>query len=121
MRLAGEDDDYQPVDGDDEEDEEEKATSRRRRANDEHDDDDNDDNEQEVATTNPDDNDDDGEDLLESLERDYQHIPELDTYGTAGLNDQDYDVMTAFMALSCGGMTAATRSKRNAHAIFKLQ
>ena len=114
MRLAGEDDDYQPVDGDDEEDEEEEeeeeeATSRRRRADDDHDDDDNDDNEQEVATTNPDDNDDDGEDLLESLERDYQHIPELDTYGTEGLNDQDYDVMTAFMALSCGGMTAATR------------
>ena len=106
MRLAGEDDDYQPVDGDD--DEEEEATSRRRRANDEHDDDDNDDNEQEVATTSPDDNDDDGEDLLESLERDYQHIPELDTYGTEGVDDQDYDVMTAFMALSCGGMTAAT-------------
>ena len=79
--------------------------------------------EQEVATTNPDDNDDDdgGEDLLESLERDYQHIPELDTYGTAGLNDQDYDVMMAFLALSCEGMTAATRSKRNAHTISKLQ
>ena len=89
MRLAGEDDDYQH-----------------------HDDDDNDDNEQEVATTNPDDNDDDGEDLLESLERDYQHIPEPDTYGTEGVDDQDYAVMTAFMALSCGGMTAATRSKR---------
>ena len=108
MRLAGEDDDYQPVDGDDEEEEEEEATSRRRRANDEHDDDDNDDNEQEVATTSPDDNDDDGEDLLESLERDYQHIPEPDTYGTEGVDDQDYDVMTAFMALSCGGMTTAT-------------
>ena len=96
MRLAGEDDDYQPVDGDDEEDEEEEATSRRRRADDDHDDDDNDDNEQEVATTNPDDNDDDGEDLLESLERDYQHIPELDTYGTEGVDDQDYDGSDGF-------------------------
>ena len=34
-----------------------------------------------------------GEDLLEHAERDYQRIEALDTYGTEGLDDRDYDAM----------------------------
>ena len=34
-----------------------------------------------------------GEDLLEHAERDYQRIEALDTYGTEGLDDRDYDDM----------------------------
>lgn len=39
------------------------------------------------------DDEDDGEDLLDNAERDYQHIPALDTYGTEGLDDTEYDTM----------------------------
>ena len=35
----------------------------------------------------------DGEDLLENAERDYQRIEALDTYGTEGIDDRDYDGM----------------------------
>jgi len=35
----------------------------------------------------------DGEDLLDNAERDYQHIAALDTYGTEGIDDRDYDSM----------------------------
>jgi DNA replication licensing factor MCM2 len=33
----------------------------------------------------------DGEDLLENAERDYQRIEALDTYGTEGMDDREYD------------------------------
>lgn len=35
----------------------------------------------------------DGEDLLDNAERDYQRIAALDTYGTEGLDDREYDAM----------------------------
>eukprot|EP00977_Amphora_coffeiformis_P017256 scaffold5533_cov159-Amphora_coffeaeformis.AAC.12 len=35
----------------------------------------------------------DGEDLMENAERDYQRIEALDTYGTEGIDDRDYDMM----------------------------
>ena len=35
----------------------------------------------------------DGEDLMENAERDYQRIEALDTYGTEGIDDRDYDLM----------------------------
>lgn len=35
----------------------------------------------------------DGEDLLENAERDYQRIAALDTYGTEGLDDAEYEEM----------------------------
>jgi DNA replication licensing factor MCM2 len=38
-----------------------------------------------------DDEDEDGEDLIENAERDYQRIEALDTYGTEGIDDADYD------------------------------
>lgn len=34
-----------------------------------------------------------GEDLLENAERDYQYIEALDTYGTEGIDDRDYEAM----------------------------
>ena len=34
-----------------------------------------------------------GEDLMESMEKDYQRIEALDTYGTEGIDDRDYDPM----------------------------
>lgn len=35
----------------------------------------------------------DGEDLVENAERDYQRIEALDTYGTEGIDDRNYDAM----------------------------
>ena len=35
----------------------------------------------------------DGEDLLENMERDYQRIEALDTYGTEGIDDRDFGAM----------------------------
>lgn len=35
----------------------------------------------------------DGEDLLDNAERDYQRIDALDTYGTEGIDDRDYNSM----------------------------
>jgi DNA replication licensing factor MCM2 len=35
----------------------------------------------------------DGEDLMENAERDYQRIEALDTYGTEGIDDRDYESM----------------------------
>ncbi|KAL3943743.1 MAG: hypothetical protein SGBAC_002166 [Bacillariaceae sp.] len=35
----------------------------------------------------------DGEDLMENAERDYQRIDALDTYGTEGIDDRNYDLM----------------------------
>ena len=54
---------------------------RREEEGDDPDEDDVDDNEEEE----------DGEDLMENMERDYQRIEALDTYGTEGLDDREYD------------------------------
>jgi DNA replication licensing factor MCM2 len=35
----------------------------------------------------------DGEDLLDNMEKDYQRIEALDTYGSEGLDDRDYEAM----------------------------
>lgn len=35
----------------------------------------------------------DGEDLMENAERDYQRIEALDTYGTEGIDDREYDMI----------------------------
>lgn len=39
----------------------------------------------------PEEEEDDGEDLLENMDRDYQRIEALDTYGTEGIDDTEYD------------------------------
>jgi len=36
---------------------------------------------------------DEGEDLMENIEDDYQHIPALDTYGKEGIDEREYDQM----------------------------
>jgi DNA replication licensing factor MCM2 len=81
LRLAGEDDDYRNV-----EDEEVKSDDDGGGAAD--DEVDNADVDALLAAEE-----DDGEDLLDNAERDYQRIEALDTYGTEGMDDRDYDNM----------------------------
>ena len=60
------------------------------------DDDDNDNNEEEqqvAAFFRDEEEEEDGEDLMENAQRDYQRIAALDTYGTEGIDDRDYDAM----------------------------
>jgi DNA replication licensing factor MCM2 len=41
----------------------------------------------------PDEDEEEGEDLMENAERDYQRIEALDTYGTEGIDDREYEAM----------------------------
>lgn len=75
VTFAGEDDDYEPV-----------ADPVVQNDNDSEDDHDG-------VLPQEDEEEEDGEDLLENAERDYQRIAALDTYGTEGMDDRQFDQM----------------------------
>jgi DNA replication licensing factor MCM2 len=94
LELMGDNrEDYQPVTT--------PTTTRRRRRTDDDDDDSRteaeDDNEEYEADNQDDDGDneeeEEGEDLMENMMGDYQRIEALDTYGTEGIDDTEYEAM----------------------------
>jgi DNA replication licensing factor MCM2 len=64
------------------------------------------------ANAAPEEEEEDGEDLMENAARDYQRIEALDTYGTEGLDDREYDPMDV-EARRRAEQELATRDRHN--------